>query len=203
MFASALETLRAGGPIAWLLLAMAFVMWSAAAARAWHLRRGFRGGLEELLRAQLRQPANAGEGEPIVLRFARRVRELPDAQGRARLLERSVDRTRVYAALLRALVMVAPLLGLLGTVSGMVDTFASLHESAVHDAASTLEAHLEERTVAGGISTALITTQLGLIVAIPSLVFERLLERRAKRRCLELARAHAVYEARVQDGGAP
>jgi biopolymer transport protein ExbB len=65
---------------------------------------------------------------------------------------------------------IAPLLGLLGTVSGMISTFMMMTIFGTGDAA----------TVSGGISEALITTELGLIVAIPSLIISALLSRRTK-----------------------
>lgn len=58
---------------------------------------------------------------------------------------------------------VAPLLGLLGTVIGMIKVFAAINANGVGDAA-----HL-----ASGISQALITTAAGLVVAIPSMLFHR------------------------------
>jgi biopolymer transport protein ExbB len=58
---------------------------------------------------------------------------------------------------LSALTAAAPLLGLLGTVMGMMDTFAAVSARGGGAAVS----------VAGGISEALITTQFGLVVAIP------------------------------------
>jgi len=58
---------------------------------------------------------------------------------------------------LAALTVVAPLLGLLGTVMGMIDTF---------DAVSIVSGNTGTR-VAAGISQALITTQFGLVVAVP------------------------------------
>lgn len=65
---------------------------------------------------------------------------------------------------------VAPLLGLLGTVSGMISTFKMMTIFGSGDAS----------TVSGGISEALVTTELGLIVAIPSLVVSALLTRKSK-----------------------
>jgi biopolymer transport protein ExbB len=61
---------------------------------------------------------------------------------------------------------VAPLLGLLGTVFGMIQTFNAITQYGVGD-----PAHL-----GGGISVALITTAAGLTVAIPSLIFHRYFE---------------------------
>lgn len=65
---------------------------------------------------------------------------------------------------------IAPLLGLLGTVSGMITTFKMMTIFGTGDAS----------TVSGGISIALITTELGLIVAIPSLISSALLSRKIK-----------------------
>ncbi|HEY6527230.1 MAG TPA: MotA/TolQ/ExbB proton channel family protein [Cellvibrionaceae bacterium] len=65
---------------------------------------------------------------------------------------------------------VAPLLGLLGTVSGMISMFKMM----------TVFGSGDISTVSGGISEALITTELGLVVAIPSLVVSALLTRRTK-----------------------
>ncbi|WP_051219247.1 MotA/TolQ/ExbB proton channel family protein [Oceanobacter kriegii] len=65
---------------------------------------------------------------------------------------------------------VAPLLGLLGTVSGMIETFRMM----------TLFGSGNPEVVSGGIAQALITTELGLVVAIPALVIHSLLSRRAK-----------------------
>jgi biopolymer transport protein ExbB len=62
---------------------------------------------------------------------------------------------------------VAPLLGLLGTVTGMIGTFEILTEFGTGD----------PRMLSGGISEALVTTQLGLIVAIPMLLIGNLLNR--------------------------
>ena len=59
----------------------------------------------------------------------------------------------------------APLLGLLGTVTGMIQTFDVITEFGTSDA----------KLLSGGIATALVTTELGLIVAIPCLLFGSLL----------------------------
>jgi len=80
---------------------------------------------------------------------------------------------------------VAPLLGLLGTVSGMVTTFSVIAEFGTGNA----------RALASGISEALITTQTGLVVAVPGLFLATLLLRRSNqllermhRFCLRLSR---------------
>jgi len=64
----------------------------------------------------------------------------------------------------------APLLGLLGTVTGMINTFNMITVFGTGD----------PKTLAGGISEALITTEFGLIVAIPSLLLHAILSRKVK-----------------------
>ncbi|MEJ2755375.1 MAG: MotA/TolQ/ExbB proton channel family protein [Gammaproteobacteria bacterium] len=65
---------------------------------------------------------------------------------------------------------VSPLLGLLGTVSGMIETFKMM----------TLFGSGDPEVVSGGIAQALVTTELGLVVAIPALILNALLSRKAK-----------------------
>jgi biopolymer transport protein ExbB len=65
---------------------------------------------------------------------------------------------------------VAPLLGLLGTVSGLIKTFSVI----------AVEGTGEAQSISGGISEALITTLFGLSVAIPAFMAHALLSRRAK-----------------------
>lgn len=72
-----------------------------------------------------------------------------------------------YLNTLGTIAAVSPLLGLLGTVFGMIDIFASLMKHGSGDPSM----------LAGGISVALITTAAGLTVAIPSLIFHRYFER--------------------------
>ncbi len=64
----------------------------------------------------------------------------------------------------------APLLGLLGTVTGIMETFKMITVFGTGDV----------KTLSGGISVALITTEYGLIVAIPSLLLHSLLSRKAR-----------------------
>lgn len=73
--------------------------------------------------------------------------------------------------LLKIISMVAPLMGLLGTVVGMIQTFQAI----------TIFGAGDPRTMASGISSALMTTVLGLIVAIPSVLLHTWLNGKAKR----------------------
>ena len=73
-----------------------------------------------------------------------------------------------YLNALGTIAAVAPLMGLLGTVIGMIKVFAEIM------AQGTGQANL----LAGGISEALITTAAGLVIAIPALICHRMLQRR-------------------------
>ena len=73
-----------------------------------------------------------------------------------------------YLNALGTIAGIAPLLGLLGTVLGMIDIFSAFIGTNMANAAQ----------LAGGISKALITTAAGLFVAIPALFFHRFLQRR-------------------------
>ncbi|HBX57659.1 MotA/TolQ/ExbB proton channel family protein [Pseudomonas sp. UBA2684] len=73
-----------------------------------------------------------------------------------------------YLNALGTIAGIAPLLGLLGTVLGMIEIFSSFMGSGMSNAS----------LLAGGIAKALITTAAGLMVAIPALFFHRYLQRR-------------------------
>ena len=81
-----------------------------------------------------------------------------------------VPRINRHLPLLKIIAAVAPLLGLLGTVTGMIVTFQAI----------TLFGAGDPRLMAGGISQALITTVLGLCVAIPMLLLHNIVHGRAK-----------------------
>ncbi|MAF79105.1 MAG: flagellar motor protein MotA [Halobacteriovoraceae bacterium] len=78
-------------------------------------------------------------------------------------LERGIPTIKILSA-------VAPLMGLLGTVTGMIGTFQSI----------TLFGTGDPKLMAGGISTALITTVLGLVCAIPLLLLHNVVSSKSK-----------------------
>lgn len=75
-----------------------------------------------------------------------------------------------YLTLIKIVSVVAPLLGLLGTVTGMINTFQVI----------TLFGTSDPKLLAGGISEALVTTVIGLVVAIPTVFFHNLASTRSK-----------------------
>jgi biopolymer transport protein ExbB len=73
-----------------------------------------------------------------------------------------------YLPALGTIVTIAPMMGLLGTVLGMIGVFSAINTAGVGN----------PQQMAGGISEALITTVAGLLIAITTLVFERFFKAR-------------------------
>lgn|GEM_PF-161198 len=100
-----------------------------------------------------------------------------------------VPRIERFGTTITVIAAVAPLMGLLGTVTGMISTFDIITEFGTGD----------PKLLAGGISEALVTTELGLIVAIPTLLIGTLLSGRASQIQLAIERGalHVVNAAQL------
>lgn len=83
-----------------------------------------------------------------------------------RLLSGRMDEAGKRLSWLSVVATVAPMLGLLGTVTGMIRTFGILHEGGIGD----------PTRLAGGINEALYTTALGLSIAVPTYIVYRALD---------------------------
>lgn len=163
-----------GGPVVMLPLVVAgIVLWAALGYRWALLRRGSRKNVRVLVRRAQEGRSNAPNGivdEAIAAGIAI-VRE-PRPHLRRFLDEAFFDYQqdlKRYTSLVNVLVAVAPLMGLLGTVMGMIETFNSLGDMTFYS---------QSGGIAAGIATALFTTQLGLVVAVPGVVAKALLDRR-------------------------
>jgi biopolymer transport protein ExbB len=100
-----------------------------------------------------------------------------------------LPRLERFLSALSILATVAPLLGLLGTITGMMYTFDMI---AVHGSG-------DARLMAGGISEALITTEAGLIIAIPILLVHSILAGKAERLIAETERFAASLLILLRD----
>jgi len=172
-----LELVKAGGWLMFPIIACSVVALAIIAERFWTLRR-VRIAPGDLV-VDVWRLAQAGE------LTASRITAIRDGSALGRILAsglaaRHLDRTRVkeniedvgrhvvhelekYLNTLGTIASITPLLGLLGTVIGMIKVFAVITTQGVGDPA----------VLAGGISEALITTATGITVAIPSLLFYR------------------------------
>ena len=173
--------LKDGGFVMPPLLGCGLLIWFALGERFLILRKGYAGTLDTLFQKALDGKATTSRG--LVDTAANRLGHELKLRGRVsahkaeELVQDLVMDTDKHVRLVRTLVIIAPLAGLLGTVTGMMETFASLSEMALF---------AQSGGIAGGIAQALLTTQMGLAVAIPGIIAGRILERIARKRLKEL-----------------
>jgi biopolymer transport protein ExbB len=160
-----------GGPVMWPLLALSILGVTVAIWRWWALRQVTRNvsGFMKELKARLVTGDVAGAIE-VCDRFPSPVSSIVKAgllrHGRPKdEIERALEDASAHELavlerglpILATIAMIAPLLGFLGTVTGMINSFEALASVGLNNPAA----------VAKGISEALITTAAGLIIAIP------------------------------------
>jgi biopolymer transport protein ExbB len=183
--------MEAGGWVMPPLLLCTVVLWFAIGYRFAALRRGTKRGARNLIRRfeQGKVPHRDG----VLVGAARKALQIsttetddlrPYLDDAFAETEREIGKYRV---LITTIVLVAPLLGLLGTVIGMIETFDSLGDMSLFS---------QSGGIAGGISQALFTTQMGLAVAIPGLIVSGMLDRRQKDIQMELAQIKDILTAR-------
>lgn len=162
-----------GGFVMPFLLGAGILLWLGIGYRLVMLRRGS----SDSVRALVNRGWRGDLGEPhgfvdAAAAIATRVVR-PGSRHARRILDDELfgveERLGRYRTLVRTIVVVAPLAGLLGTVSGMIEMFRSLGDQTFFS---------QTGGVANGISQALLTTQFGLVVAIPGMIVGRLLDRR-------------------------
>lgn len=107
--------------------------------------------------------------------------------------ERVTTRLRQYLRLFNGISTISPLLGLLGTVLGMISAFNAIADSG--------EAAGQRELLASGISQALLTTAAGLTVALPALIAYLFFSGRVDRLIIEIdAHSQEVVNAIASDG---
>lgn len=172
----------AGGYVMPPLLLATVVLWYAVGYRIAAMRRGSKRGVRVLVERaeQGVLPSDKGVLQRALKKgLMLRQRQLPNLR---RFLDEAFaeeeQELRKFNTLITTIVMTAPLLGLLGTVVGMIETFDSLADMSLFS---------QSGGIAGGISQALFTTQMGLAVAIPGLVVNGILHRHERDLLIEMA----------------
>ncbi len=181
------EQIPKGGPIVWPILAILAVGVLIVIERvvfllrkncnAEKLMRRIAALIKEQRWPECRETCLALGGKPVarVLAAGLECCQLPREEMENVLQEailREVPPMERFLSTLGMLAAIAPLLGLLGTVTGMIDTFHVITRFGTGD----------PRMMSGGISEALVTTMLGLSVAIPIMLAHTLLNRAVDRR---------------------
>ncbi len=159
----AMGALMAGGPAIWAIAALSVVLLALILWKSWRLTvSGAFGGMP----ADVFEAAEAGSGRGLRGRFAgscrRAMREMPESHAReeiTRIAKRELAEARSGLRAIELIALIAPLLGLLGTVLGMIAAFRTLQESG---------GAADPSDLAGGIWEALLTTAAGMAVAIPA-----------------------------------
>lgn len=187
------DFLSVGGPVVWILLAMSVAAVAIIVLKLWQFvtaKPEEEGNLEETLslwRNGDRQTAIDHLDTELfvsdVMRFT--MRRLNSGDVDEEVLKEELERRAILQisslrSLLPALETIgtlSPLLGLLGTVLGMISAFQSMEAAG---------AQVDPSVLSGGIWQALITTALGLSVAIPALIAHSWMDRKVQRAAAQM-----------------
>lgn len=153
-FASIRDFFEAGGDVLWAILLVTTLMWTFIIERFWFIYK--------VLPGQIVAVAKDWDDRIDQTSWpAHRIRE-------QLISEVSVD-THRFLLLIKTLMAILPLLGLLGTVTGMVGVFDVMASTGTGNA----------RLMAGGVSKATIPTMAGLVAALSGLYIATFLEQKA------------------------
>lgn len=145
-----------GGDVLWLIAMLLFVMWTLIFERVWYFKGGWR----------------ADAAKAIAIWESRAERKSWSAQQiREKLISEASMQIRQYLPVIKTLVALCPLLGLLGTVTGMIEVFNIMAVTGGGDA----------KSMAGGVSRATIPTMAGMVAAISGVFANTYITRIAKR----------------------
>lgn len=144
-----------GGEAMGFIILLSLCMWVLILERYWFLWFGYPGELERLRTMWGARPERSSQAAK---------------RSKAHLCEALASSARRTLPIISTFVQVLPLLGLLGTVTGMIQTFEVI----------TVYGSSHRRGIAGGISEALLCTMAGLVTALPGLYFVVHLEQRAR-----------------------
>ncbi len=168
---SLMERINQGGIVGYIILGVGLI---AAIIAVWKIVTLF--GVASAVQAQARNPGSPNSNNPLG-RVLKAVTDHPSRDTEVmelRLSEAIMQETpklTSWLMFIKIVSVVAPLAGLLGTVLGMIETFQSI----------TLFGAGDPKLMAGGISTALVTTVCGLVVAIPIVLLHTAAASKAKR----------------------
>lgn len=188
LFDEFLSIIDAGGPVVMLLMFLSLCSLTIVIVKLLQFRAARLGNGATAKRAvQFYRQGNLGEAialtenarNPVcrllLVAFRARARKLPDALIREELERQAaevLESLRNWFRPLEVIASLAPLLGLFGTVLGMISAFQQLEQAGNR---------VNPAVLSGGIWEALLTTAVGLAVAIPTVVALNWLERKVDR----------------------
>ncbi|BCA79043.1 MotA/TolQ/ExbB proton channel family protein [Desulfuromonas sp. AOP6] len=154
--------LETGSYVLWAILLASLVLWSLIIERAWYLRRVY----PERVRSWREE---WGQRQERSSWCARRIRE--------GMISRAGIELGHSLSLIKTLIALCPLLGLLGTVTGMIEVFDVLAVTGTGNA----------RAMASGVSRATIPTMAGMVVALSGIYFSARLQQQVRQQSQRLA----------------
>ena len=133
--------MSAGGSVLWLIAFLAAFMWAIILERIWYFNSGHKAYMNEL----------TSEWEGIKDHSTWKAQQIKD-----KLISQANSEVNRYMPLINTCVALAPLFGLLGTVTGMIEVFQVMAFTGGGDA----------RSMAGGVSKATLPTMAGMTTAL-------------------------------------
>lgn len=145
-----------GGDVLWLIAALLFVMWTLIFERVWYLKFGWKKDVAQVIaKWEGRSERKSWE--------AHQIRDMLISQSRIRINQ--------YLPVIKTMVALCPLLGLLGTVTGMIEVFNIMAVTGGGDA----------KSMAGGVQQATIPTMAGMVAALSGVFANTYVTRIAQR----------------------
>jgi biopolymer transport protein ExbB len=145
-----------GGNVLWLIALLLFFMWTLIFERVWYLKTGWKSDVSKAIATwESRDERKSWNAKQI----------------REKLISESRMQITQYLPIIKTLVALCPLLGLLGTVTGMIEVFNIMAVTGGGDA----------KSMAGGVSRATIPTMAGMVAAISGVFANTYVTRAAQR----------------------
>jgi len=145
-----------GGNVLWLIAILLFVMWALIFERVWYFKAGWKKDVAVAISAWEARPERKSWA-------AHRIRE--------KLISEAQMQINQYLPVIKTMVALCPLLGLLGTVTGMIEVFNIMAVTGGGDA----------KSMAGGVSRATIPTMAGMVAALSGVFANTYVTRVAQR----------------------
>lgn len=156
IFEAILAFMDKGGDVLWLIAILVFVMWTLIFERLWYFSFTWRQEVAEVIRAwESRSERKSWNAKQV----------------RQRLLSQSRQAINANLPVITTLVALCPLLGLLGTVTGMIEVFNVMAVTGGGDA----------KSMAGGVERSTIPTMAGMVAALSGLFANTYISRIAAR----------------------
>jgi biopolymer transport protein ExbB len=160
--------MEAGGTVLWYIALLTFLMWSLVFERVWYFHASLSKDIDAVIqRWEGRSERSSWNAQQI----------------RQRLISEMALKINQGLPMIKTMVALAPLLGLLGTVTGMIEVFNIMAVTGGGDA----------KSMAGGVSKATIPTMAGMVAALSG-VFASTYVKQVANREIELLKDHLTTD---------